>query len=169
MSQADIARYFILAQPKLRAFIRSLVFTPSDIDDILQDIAVIAIENSHRFDPAQSIDGWVFGITRKRILKHYEKQKRQHLRFSPELVDALTIAAETDTSNLDSLDALQLCLDKLDVPHRELLVKRHQPGATARQLASEIGYTDTRMSRLINSLYRSLMNCVQREIAGEPL
>ncbi|TWU03349.1 RNA polymerase sigma factor SigM [Neorhodopirellula pilleata] len=143
-----------------------MVFNPSDVDDILQEVAVIAIENSHRFDSSQSIDGWVFGITRNRVMKYIDKQKRQKLCFSSELVDAMTAAAQSDSESEDSLEALQCCLGKLKDSHRELLIRRHRPGTTARQLAKEIGYTDTRMSRLINSLYVSLMKCVQNEISG---
>ncbi|TWU54751.1 RNA polymerase sigma factor SigZ [Rubripirellula tenax] len=166
MCNAEIVRYFALSQPKLRAFIRSMVFNPSDVDDILQEVAVIAIENSHRFDASRSIDAWVFGITRNRILKHFESHKRQNLCFSTELVDALTQAAEVDTDSHDSLEALHGCLEKIEQPHRDLLIKRHEPGVTARQLAREIGYTDTRMSRLLQTLYARLMNCVQNEISG---
>lgn len=165
-SSADIARYFALEQPKLRAFIRSLVFNPADVDDILQDVAVVAIENAHRYDSSRSLEAWIIGIAKKRILKLFEKRERQKLCFSTEVVDALAavaISAESDASA--SLDSLQVCLQKLDDDKRSLLIRRHSPGATARELAREIGYTDTRMSRLLNGLYATLMKCVQRRQA----
>jgi RNA polymerase sigma-70 factor (ECF subfamily) len=163
MSNPDVARYFALAQPKLRAFIRSMVFNSSDVDDILQD--VVAIENSDRYDPSRSLDGWVFGITRNRVLKYIEKSKRQKLSFCTEVVDALAESAQTDSDSDYSLELLGSCLQKLDPEKRELVMRRHQPGTTARQLAQEIGYTDTRICRLFNSVYSSLMKCVQRQLA----
>ena len=165
MAVAEIARYFALAQPKLRAYIRSLVFNASDADDILQDVAVIAIETADRYDADRSLEAWMFGIAKNRVLKHFEKSSRQKLCFSTELVDALTDAAENADDVECYLDALQNCLSKLDADRRDLLLRRHQPGATARALAREIGYTDTRMSRLFNSLYQTLMKCVQRQTA----
>ena len=161
-SSAKVARYFALAQPKLRAFVRSLVFDTTDADDILQDVAVIAIEKADRFDTSRGdVGAWVMGIARKRVMKYLEKGRRQKLCFSTEVIDALTDASLNDAADSDSLDALQSCLKKLERGKRELLIRRHSPGVTARELAQKIGYTDTRMSRLLNSLYVKLMKCVQ--------
>lgn len=165
MSRPEVARYFALAQPKLRAYIRSLVFNRSDVDDILQEVAVAAIENADRYDKSKPVDAWVFGVTRNKILKYYEKTKRRTAHFSSELVDKITVSATEDASNTESVEALQSCLSKLPADKRQILLRRHEPGTTARKLAQEIGYTDTRMSRLINSLYVKLMNCIQLQDA----
>lgn len=162
---SEVVRYIALTQPKLRSYIRSLVFNPSDVDDIMQDVAVIAIEKFDRYDSNRSLNGWVFGIAKNQILKYFEKQNRQKLCFSTELVDAITASAESESANSDSLDTLEKCMEKLDPQKRELLRRRHTPGTTARQLAREIGYTDTRISRLLNSLYKLLMNCMKRQNA----
>lgn len=161
---SDVVRFIALTQPKLRAYIRSLVFNSSDVDDILQDVAVIAIEKADKYDPSRPLSGWVFGIAKNRILKYFEKQKRQKLCFSSELIDAITVAAEQESSKSDSLETLEDCLGKLDPDKRELLKRRHSEGTTARKLAKEIGYTDTRISRLINSLYKMLMNCINQKL-----
>ena len=165
MSRADVAKYFAIAQPRLRAFIRSLVFNASDVDDIIQDVAVIAIENADRYDESYSLDAWVIGIAKKRVLKFFEKRKRQKLCFSNEVVEAIADATLRSKDNTDALELLQGCLGKLDSTKRKLLVKRHQPGMTARELAREIGYTDSRMSRLLNGLYASVMKCVESQMA----
>lgn len=164
-SSSEVVRFIALCQPKLRAYIRSLVFNPSDVDDILQDVAVIAIEKSDNYDPSRPLSAWVFGIAKNRVLKYFEKQNRQKLYFSTELVDAITVAAECESPDSDSLDMLKNCMEKVDPEKRELLRRRHEPGITARQLAQEIGYTDTRISRLLNSLYKLLMNCMRQHLA----
>ena len=161
-SQALVARYFATSQPQLRAFIRSLIFNPSDVDDVLQDTAVVAIEKADRFDPQQGeVGAWVMGIARNRVLKYLDKAKRQKLRFSGELVDLIANAAIKAPESSDTLDALETCLGALDRNKRELLIRRHLPGMTSTKLASEIGYTDSRMSRMLNSLYVALIKCVR--------
>jgi RNA polymerase sigma-70 factor, ECF subfamily len=161
----EIARYFALSQPKLRSYLRSLVFNPSDVDDILQDVATIAIKNAAKFDPSRSISAWVMGIARNQVLKYIEKQRTQKVCFSVELVDAISTSAIKDPRLEKSLDSLQECLGKIDSDKRSLLLKRHMPGVTARELAKEIGYTDSRMSRLLDSLYAALLRCIQQEPA----
>ena len=143
---------------------RSVVFNASEVDDILQDVAVIAIQNADRYDGTRPVNAWVIGIARNRVMKYFEKQNRQKLCFSTELVDALTDAAASDATQSESLDSLQGCLDKLDSEKRKLLIRRHTPGVTARQLAEEIGYTDTRISRLLNRLYAALMKCIETQM-----
>lgn len=165
---AEVVRYFALEQPKLRAYIRSLVFDPGDADDVLQDVALVAIQNSHRYDDQWPLESWLIGIAKKRVLKFLEARQRQKLRFSADIIDALTELEEVEPSGADhSLDTLQVCLTKLDDTRRSLLIRRHAPGVTARALAKEIGYTDTRMSRLINGLYATLMKCVQQQLASD--
>lgn len=162
-SQALVAKFFATSQPQLRAFIRALIFNPSDVDDILQDVAVVAIEKAERFDPKRGdASAWVMGIARNRVLKYLAKSQRQKLRFSPELVEVIADAAINEPDSSDTLDALKDCLGTLERSKRELLVRRHTPGMTATKLASEIGYTDSRMSRMLNSLYGLLMKCVRQ-------
>ena len=161
--QAAVAQYFATSQPQLRAFLRSVIFNPSDVDDLLQDVAVIAIEKADRFDPSQGeIGAWVTGIARNRVLKFLEKSKRQKLRFSDELIHAIADAAADESPSTDTLDVLEHCLKSLERSKRELLIRRHQTGMTATKLAKSIGYTDSRLSRLLNGLYGALMKCVQR-------
>jgi RNA polymerase sigma-70 factor (ECF subfamily) len=162
----DVAKYFAVQQPKLRAFIRSIVFNPSDVDDILQDVAVTAIQNSERYDATRPVNAWVMGIARNRVLKYLEKRRTQSICFSPELVEALVSSTACDESSENALESLQNCLSKLDAEKRSLIVRRHQPGVTSRALAQEIGYTDSRMSRLLNSVYAALMRCVEKELAS---
>ena len=163
-SSANIAVYFAREQPRLRAYIRSLVFNPTDVDDILQDVALIAIENSDRYEPSRPLNAWILGIARNRILKYFESQKRQRHCLGSEVVELLTTSMESEPAGTPDLDHLQNCLAKLDPKQREILIQRHTPGMTSHQIAQEIGYTDTRMSRFLNGLYAALMKCVQREL-----
>ncbi|WDI43826.1 sigma-70 family RNA polymerase sigma factor [Bremerella sp. P1] len=167
MSTADVARALSLVQPKLRAYIRSLVYNPSDVDDILQNVAVAAIENADKCDPNRSIDAWVFGIAKNKVLKYLERSKRQKLTFSTEVVEALTESASNEDNQAELLESLQSCLDKLDNDKRDMLVRRHRSGVTAREIAREFGYSDSKISRMLNGLYASLMKCMQRQLAWE--
>lgn len=163
-SSASITVYFAREQPRLRAYIRSLVFNSSDVDDILQDVAVIAIEGVDRYDTSRPLNAWILGIARNRILKYFESRKRQQHCFGSDVIELLTDSAISDSAEALELDHLQNCLAKLEPKNREILIRRHFEGVTSRQIAQEIGYTDTRMSRLLNSLYAALMKCVQGEM-----
>lgn len=165
-AQAAVARYFATCQPQLRAFIRALIFNPSDVDDVLQEVAVVAIEKADRFDSSKGdVGAWVMGIARNRVLKYLEKSKRQQLCFSSTVVDAIADAAKPNDELANTLDALEDCLNLLGKEKRELLLRRHAPGMTASQLAKEVSYTDSRMSRMLNGLYATLMKCVRQNMS----
>ena len=66
----------------------------------------------------------------------------------------------------DLLESLQRCLGRLRQQQRTLLLRRHQQGVTARELARKLGYSDSRMSRLLNSLYVALKQCIEQRHAG---
>lgn len=163
-----IARYIALEQPRLRGFIRSSVFNPSDVDDVLQDVAAAAMESVDRYDPSRPIEAWVFGIARIHVLRYLDRHRAGRVVFNSGVVELLSvdaIAEATTGLRQDRLESLRRCLHTLPADRRDLVIRRHRPGTTARQLAQEIGYTDSRMSRLLASLYRTLLRCVENSVA----
>lgn len=73
---ADYARRLLASQPRLRAYVRSMVFNPGDVDDLLQDVATIGWEKFGTFEPERPFDAWLLGIARNRVLQYFQAQKK---------------------------------------------------------------------------------------------
>ena len=163
-----VAKYFGQSQPQLRAVVRSVVFNPTDVDDILQDVAVTAMEKAAQYDSTRTdIGAWIAGIARihvRRFLEQQRKRRTNQPTFSSAFVDAAFEHSIGEVETPASLTALRDCLRRLDPEQQQLLLRRHEPEMSATRLARETGYTDSRLSRTLNSLYAVLMKCIQSHL-----
>lgn len=86
---SEFARLLVSAQPHIYAYVRSLIFNPSDADDILQEVAAVGWKKFEDYDPSRPFDAWMFGIARNQIRYYLQKRKRDTLLFSQGTMDRL--------------------------------------------------------------------------------
>ena len=156
---------YLASRPKLRAFIRSVIFSAEDSEDVMQEVASIAWEKIEKLQSKEQFQPWLFGIAKNRVMKYCTKMARQKSRsLSPEALEALWSehAITVGASQESLLDALRTCLSKLSSEHQKILLERHQPNVTNRMIAEEKGYSESKTSRLMNTLYAELMKCIHK-------
>ncbi len=156
---------YLACRPQLRAFIRSAIFSAEDSEDVMQEVASIAWEKIETLQSKEQFQPWLFGIAKNRVMKYCTKMaKRKTRSVSPEALDALwwEQAITVGVSQESLLDALQTCLSKLSPEHRKLLFDRHQPNVTNRMIAQREGCSESKISRLMNSIYAGLMKCIHK-------
>lgn len=149
-------------QPRIYAYIRSLVFNRSDAEDLLQEVAGVLWRKLESFDPSTQFEHWAFGVARNKVLNFQKKKGRERLRFSDSLDDALAAeGAKLSANGADMLDALEACVAKLPAHHRELLRQRYEPQATGRSVAHALGRSESAISRTLTTIYGLLMACLE--------
>src|SRR5271167_1543505 len=62
-------------QSRLRNFIRRRVPDPRDAEDILQDVFYELVEANRLLMPIEHVTGWLFRVTRNRIIDLFRKKK----------------------------------------------------------------------------------------------
>ena len=72
-------RLWTLAQPVVSAFVTSVVRDFKDRDDVLQEIAVAAIESFDAYDPDRPFVPWVMGVARNQIGLYLRQRRRDRL------------------------------------------------------------------------------------------
>ena len=63
-------------QPQLKSYLYRLIANRNDMEDIAQDVFIIAFENIKSFREEASLKTWVFTIATNRAKQHLKKQKR---------------------------------------------------------------------------------------------
>jgi DNA-directed RNA polymerase specialized sigma24 family protein len=76
--------------------------------------------------------------------------------------------ASSNPSRGGYFDALDSCLDGLSSDDRELVKKRHEPGATNRSLSKTVGRSESAISRALNRIYLALLQCIRAKMTPEP-
>src|SRR5215813_868760 len=64
-------------QFRLRNFIRRRVADPRDVEDILQDVFYKLVEANRLLMPIDHITGWLFRVTRNRIIDLFRRTKTE--------------------------------------------------------------------------------------------
>ncbi|MFI4860768.1 MAG: sigma-70 family RNA polymerase sigma factor [Phycisphaerales bacterium JB063] len=162
----QFARLLMKHQPRVYAYVRSMVFIATDADDILQDVAMVAWQRFDTYDPERPFDLWLFGIARNRVRTYFRTKKNDRLRFSDATLDLIERDAAGPARQAEQTQsALETCLGKLSQRDSDLVLRRFTQGATNRSVAHDLGWTDSKISRHLNRVYAVLMLCVRRRMA----
>lgn len=102
----------------------------SEVDDLLQDVFVIAYTRIHELRDAAAFGGWIAAIARNRATDHL-RQARDHAELPPELPGGAPVEADT----LIVLDAVR----RLPAAYRETLVMRLVEGMSGQEIADRTG------------------------------
>src|SRR5229473_1238330 len=147
-------------QSRLRSFIRRRVPDPRDAEDILQDVFYKLVEANRLLMPIEHVTGWMFRVARNRITDLFRKKKPET--FSDAAVedeDGKALQLEDLLPSPDAgpealyvrnvlLDELELALDELPEPQRDVFVAHELEGRSFKQMAAETGVSvNTLLSR----------------------
>ncbi|MEM9110871.1 MAG: sigma-70 family RNA polymerase sigma factor [Planctomycetota bacterium] len=151
-------------QPRLRAYIRMLIYNPSDVNDIMQDVTAIGLEKFSTLDKSESFDSWILGIARLRVYEYVRQKKRRPVQLNDEAIEVLTIESETNKAFASDLqDYLETCLGKLSSNDYQLVQKRFNEVRTNRDLSKSLGLSESAVSRALSRIYAQLLLCIKRQ------
>lgn len=80
-AQEDLFRQqWVHWQPRIYAYIRTLVFNRSDAEDLLQEVAAVLWRKIDEFEPGTRFDQWAFSVARNKVLNFQKKKGRDRAR-----------------------------------------------------------------------------------------
>lgn len=159
-------------QAGLRAFIRALGADSAWVDDLAQEVFVVAYRRHAEFDPTADFGKWLRGIARHLVANERRKQAR-HSRLLPAvLVDALLDRAESDDAAEVAatvlLPAMRSCVAQLPPRSQELLHGRYTAGENAAQLAERLRTSADAIRQNLVRIRAVVKTCIERKLAGAP-
>lgn len=168
---SDDARYeafitlFARHEADLRRFIRSLLPTSHDVDDVVQQSAIAIWRKFEQFDPATSFMKWACVIARFESLAYRRKMARDRLVFSEELMELMAEegAEELDERNTEHR-ALEECLESMPDKQRQFLTLAYTPGVKTKELADAAGSTAAAFYMRLQRLRQQLLSCVESKL-----
>ena len=76
-------------QGRLFGFIRSLLGSSQEAEDILQNTNRVLWENTHRYTPGTNFRAWAFKVAKFQVMHHRDRMKRAQkkvVNFSDEII-----------------------------------------------------------------------------------
>jgi RNA polymerase sigma-70 factor (ECF subfamily) len=161
-------RELTASQPRLRAFIFSLLPHRDASLDVLQDTNVVLWRKAATFQEGTNFLAWACQVARHEVLAHYRDQDRDRHVFDETLIESLADFGQQHAEEPNPLAAyLEECLARRTEEERKLLNERYAPGASVQQMAAARHVTPNAISLMLNRLRHALHECIQRKISRE--
>ena len=163
-------RLLLEEESAVKAYVRRLVPTWHDVEEVVQQTSLIAWKKFAELDDINRFGGWLMTIARYESLKHRRTIARSPLVFSDKLAEQLADASGSIVADdADRQQALEGCLQKLDQAKRELILNVHQPGVTIRGYAQQNSRPEQAIYKSVHRLRQKLLMCVKQTLADQGL
>ena len=123
------------------------------VEDVVQDVFLVALQKLDTFAAQSSVVGWLLGIARHKVEDFYRAQLREPDPF-PDDAD-IDVASAVDTNLEDQIDAWRAqektrrILEQLPAPYSAVLLWRYWERRSAREMAAQSGKTEKAIERLL--------------------
>lgn len=162
-------RQFTANEAAIRAYVRRLVPSRADADDIMQEVSVVLWEKFDSFREDGDFRAWAFGVARFEVLSWLRDRGRDRLVLSERVIEQ--IAEESDGVYGSAFDeqraALERCIEQVAPEQRGLLMRAYEPGSRARDLARETGRSEAGFYQWLYRMRQTLLGCIRRSLARE--
>ena len=168
LRNAEFMRLFIGSEPRIYAYIRSLVVNQSDAEEVLQQTATVSWMKFDQFEPGTDFVRWATRIAYWEVRSLVKRKRRDALVFSEAFVDALAHDSLQATQEWRGAhDALVLCLEKLKQPDRDLFRRRYESGFKVKQIAEQDDRPLDTLHSAFRRIRRVLTECIQLRLRAE--
>lgn len=164
----DEAYLRLLAQHEraIAAYVYSLVNSPADAADILQECKLSMWRLFDRFEPGTDFRAWGRKIAIHQILNFRRAAKRRpDSPLDQAFIEAVAAELDRRSELLDrKADVLRLCLRKLPEPHRAIIVWRYYDECDIDEIAAKSQRTPDAVYRLLSRIRKVLSDCINRQL-----
>lgn len=153
----------------VRGYVRSLLPTGQDVDDVMQEVGLACWRKFDAFSPSDAggeFVRWACVIARFEALRHRRNCARDRLVLREDVLEILAVDCEArlDQSEAER-NAVDLCLQRLPGPERRLLLSVHTPGDSIAHIAADLGQKARHLYSKANALRDLIGECVRQRIA----
>jgi len=164
----DFLRLFTAHEPAVRAFVRSLVPTLCDANDVMQEVAIVLWRKFGEYASGENFRRWAFGVAKMKVLSWQRDCGRDRHVFGDDLTDLLACHAEENAERLAAQrEALRLCLEKLPAEQRRLVDSAYAPDTRIRELAQFFGQSIAALYKRLHRIRLALIECTRGVLMKE--
>ncbi|HIG15639.1 MAG TPA: sigma-70 family RNA polymerase sigma factor [Gammaproteobacteria bacterium] len=148
-------------EPDLRRFIRSLLPTRHDVEEVVQRTAIVAWRKFERFDPQTNFLKWAMVIARFEALAYRREIARDRLVFREDILELMAKEGEEELEERKAeQDALESCLEEIPAKQRRFITLAYTKGVNISALAEQSGATSAAFYMRLKRLRQKLVNCI---------
>jgi RNA polymerase sigma-70 factor (ECF subfamily) len=154
---------YLQVQPLLISYLRTIIPSASDRDDIQQEVSTALWRQFDRYDTTRPFLPWAMGITHNHVARWRRQRAIAQRRFSPETEAILAEAfANCEDELLERRRALQSCVERLNKNGRSLIHQRYACGLSLDTIAERNGSSLNAINKALGKIRRLLGMCTER-------
>ncbi|MFK7819197.1 MAG: sigma-70 family RNA polymerase sigma factor [Planctomycetaceae bacterium] len=167
-SGTEFVRLWTQHQNEVRRYVFMLLPRKADADDVLQETSASLWSKFAEYDSSKPFVAWAVRFARIEVLRFRQKQSREKLVFSDEVLELLCETVIGETSMLEKRRrALDGCLQKLNNDERQVLLARYASRTTIRERAEREGVSVHKLYYVVEKLRGRLLECINSTLSGE--
>jgi RNA polymerase sigma-70 factor, ECF subfamily len=169
METGDVERLTVLwtaAQPAVAAFVRTLVPDSHQMQDVLQQVALVVVRRFVEYDPARPFSAWAIGIAKQKVLAYRRQRRSDRLVFDDAVVEQIAAIYERSLSHTisDRRDALDYCVERLQGRARNSIQLFYGQGLKTSEIAQQLDLGHDAVRKLLSRTRSILRDCVQQRL-----
>jgi RNA polymerase sigma-70 factor (ECF subfamily) len=151
-----------------RAYVRNCIRSWDDVNDVMQEISIVAWRKFSELDDVNRFGQWLSLIARYEILAYKRRKARDRHVLSDDLI-SLVLSEELISANAFSIkqEAMQECLNHLSPARRELLMKMYGSEKNLCLVAEQTGKSIDALYQIVSRLRRMLNDCLHKKLSAE--
>lgn len=160
-------------QGAVRAFLGRYTRQRDVVDDLAQEVFVVAYRGLGTFKGESSLRLWLLGIARNQWLVYLRgeqrRRRREATRFEAELArwQVGRFEAASPSHADGELVALQECLERLPEQSERVVQEYYFRGRSAVSIAEELGRKPSAVRMTLLRVRESLRACIEQRLAAE--
>jgi RNA polymerase sigma-70 factor (ECF subfamily) len=168
LAYKSFVQLFARHEPALRSFVRPLVSTWDDMDEVIQQACVVLWLKFRDFEEGTDFLAWACTIARFEVLKLRRRQARDRHKFGDELITLLADEGAAESARRErERRALDLCIERLPERQRELIQRCYSGVSTIKEVAESLGRSATGLYKALDRIRLLLLECIERTLAQE--
>ena len=165
---ARFVREFACHEAAIRGYVRRLVPSRADCDDVLQEVAMTLWEKFDEFEEGGNFRAWAFGFARYKVLSWLRDHGRRRMVLDSDVVAMIADESIEEDSLFDhQRHAFESCFKKLPGNQQVLMANAYRQDMKIQEVAATSGRSTAGFYQWLYRMRQMLLECVQRQLASE--
>jgi len=163
-------KLFAQSEPSLRLFLRSLLPSWEDTDEVLQETSLVLWRKFDSFTEGTEFLRWACMVARFEALKYRRGKARDRHVFSQDIMELIAEEAVEELPDLErERKALEVCLQRLGARERSWVESVYGSNLHIREVAERSGRSAGSLYKALHRVRLGLLECVSRSLQSTEL
>lgn len=149
----------------IRCYLSSRLYHQDDVEDLTQEVFIIAFKKLETYKPDDNFKNWLIGIAKYQLFNHLRKNKRRNNAmedFREHILKTIEPDLNTEAENLkeDQVENLLNCISKLSDRARTI-VRSSLDGSKLEELSEQLNLSQNAIYQARFRAHKQLKKCME--------